>query len=511
MSEASIRPLKMLFVQLGFNELYPDVSTLATTYNDGLYYVASFLQRELPSADVDVCQMLWGEDPSTFALEEYDYVLISALATQFWSNLETLALIKRRTRSDCAIVMGGPHASFAPHEALRYADFAILGEGEVPALQLVRCLENGGKLEEVDNLCYLKDSRLVFNAVVRYEDLDNPINPALLARAPRLHWATVSMSRGCPFNCSFCYAIRILGRSFRPKSSESIVRELDAIYRQTGCPRFYVTDLNFATRKDFAHAVAAAVRNRNYSFVAMTRIDLSDDVELLQDLRASGFNEYCLGVESEDPEVLKAFNKAVDASRQTERLLRFAEHDIYIHSAIIFGLESQDLGAIERTARWCADARIVHPTFVCLAEYPYQRMLFGSRQDIEDHRIILEVPTYQHYSFVGIFPRHMRPSDLQRAIVNSYEVFFERTLAIERRPQRRARVLSYARSVKASLPGMARHIRNLEELEEPYYTRSGTLKEDLLKADFESRWGAQREWLRQSTRRDRKLVEVIRS
>ena len=50
----------------------------------------------------------------------------------------------------------------------------------------------------------------------------------------------------------------------------------------------------------------------------------------------------------------------------------------------------------------------MHPTFVCIAEYPFQKLLFDSRQDVEDHRIIRELPTSQHYSFVGIYPRHMR-------------------------------------------------------------------------------------------------------
>jgi anaerobic magnesium-protoporphyrin IX monomethyl ester cyclase len=507
-----MKPLKILFVQLGFDKLYPDVSTLATTYNDGLYYVASFLKRELPGADIQVCQMFWGEDPADFPLEQYDYILISALATHFWSSLETLALIRSRKSPGCKIIMGGPHATFAPHEVLRYADFAILGEGEIPALNLLTVLETGGDLEDVENLCYRsEDGGLVINQLTRFGSLDVAIDPALLEGAPRLHWATVSMSRGCPFDCSFCYAIRVLGRRFRPKEVTTIVDELDGIHRQTGCSRFYVTDLNFTTRADFCHSVADSLRGRPYHFIAMSRIELADKLDLLLHLKASGFREYCLGVESEDEGVLRSFNKRVDASQQTERLRRFAEQDINIHSAIIFGLESQDLAAIERTAHWCAEARIVHPTFVCLAEYPFQKLLYGSRQDVEDHRVIPEVPTYQHYSFVGIFPRHMRPSTLQRAILKSYEIFFARALEIETRPQRRMRLKSYAYSVDVGRAGMERHIAFLEELERPYYSPSGVLKEDLLKADFDTKYGELRKWLETSVQRHGQLVEAFKT
>lgn len=505
-----MRPLKILALQLGFNADYPDVSTLATTYNDGIYYVASFLKREIAGARVDMCQMFWGEKPQHLPLESYDYILISALATHFWSNLATLAEIRRRRKRGAVIVMGGPHAAFAPHEALRYADYVVIAEGEIPTLELIQAIESGEDPGAIANLARIgEDGLLKINAAKRYPALSNTIDPALLAKAPKLHWATVSMSRGCPFDCSFCYAIRLLGRQFRTKSIEDIVAELDGIHRQTGCTRFYVTDLNFTTRRDFCEKVAAAVRGRGYSFIAMSRINHADDLDLVRDLRASGFEEYCLGVESESPRVLSAFNKKVEASEQTERLLRFAENDIYIHSAIIFGLDIQDEEAILATARWCADARIVHPTFVCLAEYPFQNLLFGARQDIEDHRILMEVPTYQHYSFVGIFPRHLRPSRLQRLILGAYDTFFARAMEVETRPQRRTRVKSYSRSVARSRHGMERHIAFLEEIEKPYYTAQDTLREDLLRADFESRHGATRDWLARSARgKDRAFAKA---
>ncbi len=506
---SEVRPLQLLCVQLGFHPAYPDVSTLATTYNDGLYYVASFLKRELTGSSVELCQMFWGEDPSSFPLEDYDYILISALATHFWSNLPALEAIRARRGPRAKIIMGGPHATFAPHEALQYADYVILGEGEIPTLQLILALESGGDLGQVENLCCIgAGGALEINRFARYGDLDNAIDPALLRRAPRLHWATLSMSRGCPFDCYFCYAIRILGRRFRPKSIDTIRREIAGIHGQTGCTRFYVTDLNFTTRADFCAQVADTFTGQDYRFIAMSRIELADDLDLLLRLRRAGFGEYCLGVESEDPGVLRAFNKKVMASEQTARLHRFAENDVYIHSAIIFGLEAQDRAAILRTAAWCADARIVHPTFVCLAEYPYQVELFGSRQDVENHRIIQGVPTYQHYSFVGIFPRHMRPSELQRAILDSYGVFFARAFEIEQRPQRRMRLKAYARSVEQGRAGMERHIAFLSELERPYYTSGGMLKEDLLKADFAARHGEILTWLG-GTRREAQFVKAF--
>jgi radical SAM superfamily enzyme YgiQ (UPF0313 family) len=501
------RKIRVLGMQLGFHRDYPDTSIMATGYNDGIYYVLSYLMEHVPGIEVDMVQMYWGEDPRQRAIEDYDYILISSLATQFWSNLDVLRALRERRAPGCRIIYGGPHATFAPYEVLRYADFVIIGEGEIPIVQLITALETGGNLDQVDNLCRLDErDRLVFNRMQRYGNLNHSLNPALLASAPPLHWATVSMTRGCPFNCSFCYAVRQLGRTYRTKDVDGIVAELDGIKRQTGCGRFYVSDLHFTLRHDFCLAIARRIVDRGYRFVAMSRIEVADDEDFVLEMKRSGFGEYCIGVESEDPATLEIFNKRVDASQQTHRLQRLAELDVGVHSALLFGLDGHDRSFVEKSARWAAEARIIHPTFVCLAEYPFQNLMFGSRQDVEDHRILMQVPTYQLYSFVGMFPRHIRPSALQQAMLDAYDIFFEHAYRIETRPQRRMRLKSYQRSVACAREGTMRHIAFLREVEAPFYRADDTLDEDLLKGDFDKRFGKLRQWLTDSIVKPKSLA-----
>lgn len=508
------RKLRVLCVQLGFHPDFRDAGALASTYNDGIYYVASFLRSQYPDTlDVDVCQMLWGEQPDAFPIEDYDYILVSALATMFRANRQALASIRRRRRPGCKLIFGGPHASFAPHEVLEYGDFAVLGEGEIPAAQLLHALETGADLGQVDNLCRIGgDGLLEINPTRRYGGIENRIEPSLLRsrHRGRIQWAAVSMSRGCPYNCSFCYSIRILGRQFRPKNVQTIREELQGLEAELGSRRFYVSDINFATNKKFCHEVAGAVRDLGYKFIAMTRIELADDVELVRELKAAGFEEYYIGVESEQPEVLTTFNKRCDVSRQTERLLSLAAEDVYVQAGLMFGLDSQGEDAIERSARWAAEARIPHPVFMCVAEYPFQTVMFGAHQDVEDHRIMPEGLTYQHYSYVGIFPRHMRPSVMQRKLLEAYSIFFERAFEIETRPQRRMRLKNHARCVKPGNDGMLKHIRYLEQIEQPYYTAAGELKEERLKADFEDRYGALRDRLAATVRREGATAQVFK-
>ncbi|HYC88961.1 MAG TPA: radical SAM protein [Thermoanaerobaculia bacterium] len=446
--------------------------------------------------------MLWGEDPAEYPIESYDYILVSGLGTHFWSNLAAMRVVKKRKRRDAKAIMGGPHATFAPYEALKYVDFVIFNEGEVPALQLIETLESGGDLSTVHNLGYVDDEGLLVTTDLhRYGNLDVAIQPALLRNAPTLPWAPVSMSRGCPFNCSFCYAVRLLGRQFRPKDVAAIRAEVDALHAANGVTRFLVTDLNFGTSRDFCQEVARAFRGAPYKFIGLTRVSIADDDELVEDLRAAGFEDYYFGVESEDPDVLRAFNKNVEAGEQRTRLLKMAEHDIFIHGGLIFGTDAQDRGAVERTAQWCAEARMIHPNFYCITDYPFQGVLHGARQDVEDHRIIMEHINYQHFSFVGIFPRNMRPSELQRILAKCSDDFFVRAFEIEKRPKRLVRLKAVARLKAAEKQEVERHTAFLEKLEAPYYTAAGELKEELLKADFDGKYGHIADWLERSRNR----------
>jgi hypothetical protein len=183
-----------------------------------------------------------------------------------------------------------------------------------------------------------------------------------------------------------------------------------------------------------------------------------------------------------------------------------AELDVGVHSALLFGLDVHDRAFVERSARWAAEARIIHPTFVCLAEYPFQNLMFGARQDVEDHRILMQVPTYQLYSFVGMFPRHIRPSALQQAMLDAYDIFFELAFQIETRPQRRMRLKSYQQSVACSRAGSLRHIAFLREIEGPFYRSDDTLDEPRLKDEFDSRFGKLRQWLTDSMVKPKSLA-----
>ncbi len=71
------------------------------------------------------------------------------------------------------VLMGGPHVTFLPEEALEHSDFIIRGEGERPLEAFIDAWEGNRNFDAVPNLSRLKDGRVVHNPMLPLDkDLD---------------------------------------------------------------------------------------------------------------------------------------------------------------------------------------------------------------------------------------------------------------------------------------------------------------------------------------------------
>lgn len=147
------------------------------------------------------------------------------------------------------VLWGGTHAILCPEECIQAADLVCVGEGERTWPQLLEKLEAGEDYTELPNLWVRNGEEIYRNPIAELiENLDelplrNYTHPdkfyitgdKIISGDPMVNEPIYQMlcSRGCPFNCSFCYnsvfksdVYKGKGRYYRLRSVDSVMAEL---------------------------------------------------------------------------------------------------------------------------------------------------------------------------------------------------------------------------------------------------------------------------------------------
>lgn len=179
---------------------------------------------------------------------------------EFMKNAGEFSAEIKKINPSMPIVWGGTMASIIPGEILsRYpVDYVVRYEGEYTLHELAEALTGGGNVDDIAGLSHRKNGDIIHNAPRPLEnDLDNfPVAKWELFGANTNerqvpYYFRIMSSKGCPFNCSFCYkhgvdeALRKASPVWRYRSAGHVISEIEDIRRQTGARVFTFGDDNF--------------------------------------------------------------------------------------------------------------------------------------------------------------------------------------------------------------------------------------------------------------------------
>jgi radical SAM superfamily enzyme YgiQ (UPF0313 family) len=281
------------------------------------------------------------------------------------------------------VVMGGPHVTELPDEALgrnggaRHADAVALGEADETWPQIVEDAANGclkAVYAPVDAFGQDRKPDLAVYPKIAWESLDldqfnqvpkflRPVFKQFGVEFEGFHLIPIESGRGCPYGCEFCTVTGFFGDSIRFRSNESVVDEMLRLKtrarRERGKVAVFFVDDNFAinvkrTKSLLRDIVAAGAQ---LTWVAQISANLLRDEELVELIARSGGKWIFIGMESLDPANLKDVNKSFNKpSEYAEVLDRLARHNVYAITSFIFGLDNDSTGVAARTvaeiARW---------------------------------------------------------------------------------------------------------------------------------------------------------------
>ncbi len=322
------------------------------------------------------------------------------------------------------VIIGGPFASVFPEEARKHCDVLFIEEAEETWPTFLQDFAAGHWKTEY--------------APTEKPDLtDSPMPRFDLLKTDRYHSMAVQFARGCPFTCEFCDIIVIYGRKPRAKSIPRIMAEIRECLR-LGAEHVFIVDDNFIGNKTLAKELLRELarwgKENGYPLIFNTEVSLNvaQDEELLELLRAANFVSLFIGIESPRVESLaetkKYQNMRADMVKSVHKVQSYG---IQVQAGMIVGFDNDDHRIFEEHFRFIQQARIpVSMTGMLTAgpETPlYERLK-------AEGRLLFECPGDQ-FAMSNFEPKQMTRAELARGYLRlveklySFDCYGERAVA----------------------------------------------------------------------------------
>lgn len=413
--------MKIRFIEPGNRPYKPTIlnyfvyDRYIRTPSVGLNTLATIVKKKIPDT------YMYSESISRLDMKDIkdaDIVFIGIFTYAAVRGYKIASYLRKHTNA--TVVLGGLHASMNYKEAVRYADYVMLGEGDETILPLIKMIksekrpkikgyawmENGtiyntGKAEPPQNIDIIPDRSLIHN----YKKMTGHMTI----------WPQVHASRGCPHNCDYCALVRHFGRCVRKRSPENIVKDIQYSidFFEKGNHRLikdlWITDDNFFADRQWAKQVLNAIIDSGikYRFNIQARYEVGFDDEMLELLKKAGFFELDMGIEFIDDASFKTYHKTSTKEQIEKSIKNIQKHGLSVRGLFILGSDNQKKGCGKELADFVIKNKIQGVLIQCMYFVP-GTPAYEANKDRLLHR------NWAKYNGNTVhYPKNMTPYELQ--------------------------------------------------------------------------------------------------
>ncbi len=355
----------------------------------GICYLSSILKKENYHVDIvdqaamgfnltQIVEWIKKKDPDVLG-----FSTLTASGSGISAALTSIEV--KKWNPNVKIVFGNRHVTHNDYRILnKYSevDVCVRGEGELTFMELLRALENNKSLEDIKGLTYRANGKIKRNEDrPLIKDLDAipfPDRKALnieytgsfggLEFAPE-GFTSMTSSRGCPYQCSFCYGKRTVG--FRTRSVENILEEI-LFLESEGYKYINFVDDNFTLSKKRVMKLCRLLRKNkvDIDWICEGRVNQVSD-EMLREMRRSNCRIMFYGVESANQRILDYYRKSITPSQSILAVKKTRKAKIpFILGSFIVGAPGETFSEIYNTLKFAQKLDIDFPVFNLLGTMP---------------------------------------------------------------------------------------------------------------------------------------------
>jgi radical SAM superfamily enzyme YgiQ (UPF0313 family) len=353
------------------------------------------------------------------AVADMDIVGVTGMIVQRAHMKNILRELKKR---GCFTVVGGPWVTVQEDYFGELADVIFVGEAEDtwPAF-----------LEDWQGRKWKR----------RYEqqaksDMTRVPTPRFdLLKMEAYLYASIQISRGCPFTCEFCDIIVTFGRLPRLKTSPQVLAELDSL-RVLNVDKVFIVDDNLIGNKQAMKGVLRAiiqyqeVHGYPFQFFTEATLDLAEDAELMRLMADANIDAIFIGIETPNEASLRETKKHQNvrpaAGSMLERIQRIQRAGIEVSCGMIVGFDHDDATIFHAQQQFLAAGPIPHAMLGMLYAIPktplHDRLAKEGRLD----------PADESEFGTNVIPLNLSRSQLRDGYIGVMHALYEAAAYFER-------------------------------------------------------------------------------
>lgn len=339
----------------------------------GLYSIGALLIDRGFEVEILNFSHLTNKSPeirNLLSAKQPDVIGFSILHANRWGGIE-IARLAKELNPKVTTVFGGVGATFLWELLLNHfpeIDYAVVGEGEQPFLQLLQRLSSRkpGSVEDIPGLALRKNGKATRNPPPPLtQHMDTLPNPA-----KHFTYQHVSVSRGCAGKCTFCGSPRIWGKTVRFHSAEYFVDQVEMLARK-GVSFFYFSDDTFTAQKNRVIDICKGIIDRGLqiTWAAISRVNFVNP-EMLFWMRKAGCVQISYGVESGSEKIRKGLNKHISAAQIKKAFSLTRQHGIMARAYFIYGCPGETRETIQETIDLIHEIKPLSVIFYILDVFP---------------------------------------------------------------------------------------------------------------------------------------------
>lgn len=324
------------------------------------------------------------------------------------------------------VVMGGIHVTACPEDCLRHADAVVIGDAEEIWPQILLDAEAGGIKQIYRNAQTVDTGKI---PIPRWE---------LLRREKYLFTNTLTIGRGCPWRCDFCYnSADNVDAAYRTKTICQIIKEIESL----NSDHVMFIDDNFIGNPGFTRKLLPELGKMNLTWhtAVSTNIGLYDDI--LDMMAESGCKSLFIGFESVNQKNLLNCHKTQNRiEKYSETVEKIHRRGMLVNASLVFGFDDDDSSVFQTTLEWLIKNRVSTMTAHILTPYPGTRLY----KKLEEEKRIVDRDLRHYNTAHAVFsPKMLTCEELEAGYLQMYKDFYSWKNILRRLPLSDSQLLAY--------------------------------------------------------------------